>query len=196
MSRKHHDDSHDWSKDVLKDDQVTLDDNDGKDVDIPKQRKGSHNDEDDARTIMYEASPASESGWSHPSELELKEHISNMEERRKKSEDISEVLEWVNRSCKLEEKRNAEKEKALQLSKIFETLICLKLERKKWRDGAYRAAKKKTGIYDDNFNDKPGSEKKKLPQYDDPVSDEGVTLDAGERLLLMSTFQFGSKRYF
>lgn len=46
------------------------------------------------------------------------------EERlKKKSEDIPEVLAWVNRSRKLEEKRNAEKEKALQLSKIFEEQV-------------------------------------------------------------------------
>lgn len=47
----------------------------------------------------------------------------------------------------------------------------------KRRDGAYKAAKKKTGIYDDKFNDDPASEKKMLPQYDDATADEGVTLD-------------------
>ncbi|KAJ7009254.1 LOW QUALITY PROTEIN: SART-1 family protein DOT2 isoform X2 [Populus alba x Populus x berolinensis] len=47
----------------------------------------------------------------------------------------------------------------------------------KRRDGAYKAAKKKTGIYDDKFNDDPASEKKMLPQYDDANADEGVTLD-------------------
>lgn len=46
------------------------------------------------------------------------------EERFKnKSEAASEVLAWVNRSRKLEEKKNAEKEKALQLSKIFEEQV-------------------------------------------------------------------------
>lgn len=46
------------------------------------------------------------------------------EERlKKKTEDIPEVLAWVSRSRKLEEKRNAEKEKALQLSKIFEEQV-------------------------------------------------------------------------
>ncbi|OMO92623.1 SART-1 protein [Corchorus olitorius] len=47
----------------------------------------------------------------------------------------------------------------------------------KQRDDAYKAAKKKTGLYDDKFNDEPGSQKKVLPQYDDPVADEGITLD-------------------
>ncbi|KAK9990786.1 hypothetical protein SO802_025771 [Lithocarpus litseifolius] len=37
----------------------------------------------------------------------------------RKSLGVSEVLSWVSRSRKLEEKRNAEKEKALRLSKIF-----------------------------------------------------------------------------
>nr|GMD57330.1 SART-1 family protein DOT2 [Ipomoea batatas] len=43
------------------------------------------------------------------------------EERlKKKPEGVSEVLAWVNKSRQIEEKRKAEKEKALQLSKIFE----------------------------------------------------------------------------
>lgn len=46
------------------------------------------------------------------------------EERlKKKSEGVSEVLEWVGNFRKLEEKRNAEKEKALQRSKIFEEQV-------------------------------------------------------------------------
>ncbi|KAI4365413.1 hypothetical protein MLD38_021398 [Melastoma candidum] len=52
----------------------------------------------------------------------------------------------------------------------------------KRRDDAYKSAKKKTGIYDDKFNDDPGSKKKMLPQYDEPVRDEGITLGAGGRL--------------
>ncbi|KAJ9689234.1 hypothetical protein PVL29_014748 [Vitis rotundifolia] len=165
------------------------------------------------------------------------------EERvKRKSEGSSEVLAWVNRSRKVEEQRNAEKEKALQLSKIFEeqdnidqgesddekptrhssqdlagvkvlhgldkvieggaVVLTLKdqdilangdinedvdmlenveIGEQKQRDEAYKAAKKKTGIYEDKFNDEPGSEKKILPQYDDPVTDEGLTLDASGR---------------
>lgn len=49
------------------------------------------------------------------------------EERLKKSEGASEVLSWVNKSRKLEEKRNAERERALQLSKIFEEQVSLNL---------------------------------------------------------------------
>lgn len=48
------------------------------------------------------------------------------EERlQKKSEGVSEVLSWVYRSRKIEEKKSYEKEKALQLSKIFEEQVSL-----------------------------------------------------------------------
>ena len=51
------------------------------------------------------------------------------EERlKKKTDEVSEVLAWVNRSRKLEEKKNAEKEKALQLSKIFEEQVSLSMK--------------------------------------------------------------------
>lgn len=46
---------------------------------------------------------------------------------KKKTDEVSEVLAWVNRSRKLEEKKNAEKEKALQLSKIFEEQVSLSM---------------------------------------------------------------------
>lgn len=41
----------------------------------------------------------------------------------KSSEGASEVLAWVNRSRKIEDKRNTEKEKALQLSRVFEEQV-------------------------------------------------------------------------
>lgn len=47
----------------------------------------------------------------------------------------------------------------------------------KQRNEAYKAAKKKTRVYDDKFNEEAGFEKKMLPQYDDPIVNEGVTLD-------------------
>ncbi|KAJ7980036.1 SART-1 family protein DOT2 [Quillaja saponaria] len=47
----------------------------------------------------------------------------------------------------------------------------------KRRSEAYQASKKKTGIYDDKFNDDLVSEKKILPQYNDPATDEGFILD-------------------
>ena len=40
-----------------------------------------------------------------------------------KSEGVSDVLSWVNRSRKLEEKRKTGREKALQLSKMFEEQV-------------------------------------------------------------------------
>ena len=45
------------------------------------------------------------------------------EERTKRKTEESEILAWVGRSRKLEEKKNAEKKKALQLSKIFEEQV-------------------------------------------------------------------------
>lgn len=48
------------------------------------------------------------------------------EERKKKVEDASDAsdaLSWVARSRKIEEKRNAEKQRAQQLSRIFEEQV-------------------------------------------------------------------------
>lgn len=52
-----------------------------------------------------------------------------MKEERlmKTSEGASDILSWVNKSRKIEEKRNTEKEKALQLSRIFEEQVTLAL---------------------------------------------------------------------
>ncbi|XP_043700636.1 SART-1 family protein DOT2 isoform X2 [Telopea speciosissima] len=181
---------------------------------------------------------------SGPSKSELEERILRMKEERlkKKSEGASEVLAWVNKSRKLAEKRNVEKEKAMHLSKVFEeqdnidegesddeeaarhtakdlagvkvrhgldkvigggavvltlkdqniltngdineeadVLENIEIGEQKQRDEAYKAAKKKTGIYEDKFSNEDGSQKKMLPQYDDPVEDEDVTLDDGGR---------------
>ncbi|KAI3995197.1 hypothetical protein MKX01_031999 [Papaver californicum] len=165
------------------------------------------------------------------------------EERlKKKSESVSEVLSWVSKSRKLEVKKVSEKEKALQLKKVFEeqdnieevesgdegrtqhlskdlagvkilhgldkvveggaVVLTLKdqsiladgdlneevdmlenveIGEQKLRDDAYKAAKKKSGTYDDKFDVDGMSQKKMLPQYDDPVDDEVVTLDASGR---------------
>ncbi|KAF3777984.1 SART-1 family protein [Nymphaea thermarum] len=160
----------------------------------------------------------------------------------KKTEESSEILAWVNRSRKIEEKINAEKEKALQLAKVFEeqdniddessedvveseqtaslagvkilhgfekvveggaVVLTLKdqniladgdinneidmlenveIGEQKQRDEAYKAAKKKSGIYEDKFSVDASSQKTILPQYDDPTKDEGVTLDESGRL--------------
>lgn len=242
-SRKNRDEGHDRSKDGGKDDRLKLDGGDNRDRDVTKQGRGSHHDEDDSRAIEHEKNAEGASG-PQSSTAGLQERILRMKEERvkRKSEGSSEVLAWVNRSRKVEEQRNAEKEKALQLSKIFEeqdnidqgesddekptrhssqdlagvkvlhgldkvieggaVVLTLKdqdilangdinedvdmlenveIGEQKRRDEAYKAAKKKTGIYEDKFNDEPGSEKKILPQYDDPVTDEGLALDASGR---------------
>lgn len=45
------------------------------------------------------------------------------------------------------------------------------------RNEAYKAAKKKTGIYVDKFQNDMDTVKSILPQYDDPFKEEGVTID-------------------
>ncbi|CAL9185687.1 unnamed protein product [Musa hybrid cultivar] len=168
---------------------------------------------------------------------ELEERLARTKEERmkKKSDGAFEISSWVNKSRRLEERKNAEKE-ALRLSKAFEeqdnmladgddetvghtqkdlagvkilhgldkvieggaVVLTLKdqdilkdgdineeidmlenveIGEQKQRDEAYKAAKKRTGLYDDKFNDETGSQKTILPQYDDPVEDEGVALD-------------------
>lgn len=245
VGRKHRGEGHDRGKYATKDDTVKLDREDGLDGDITTWGKGSHHEKDDIRSTKYQQSvEGEESRGSHASALELEERISKMKEERmrNKSEGVPEILAWVNKSRKLEERRSSEKEKALQLSKIFEeqdninqgeieneaapqhiaqdlagvkvlhgldkvieggaVVLTLKdqsiladgdinqevdmlenveIGEQKRRNEAYSSAKKKTGIYDDKFNDEPGSEKKILPKYDDPVVDEGITLDASGR---------------
>ncbi|KAK4745981.1 hypothetical protein SAY87_012293 [Trapa incisa] len=175
---------------------------------------------------------------------ELEERITKAKEERerKKSKGVSEVLDWVSRSRKLEDKRNVKKDKVAQLARVFEeqdniqeddgedeeearqtshhlagvkilhgldkvieggtVVLTLKdqsiladgdvndevdmlenveIGEQKRRNEAYKASKKKMGVYDDKFNEDPTLEKKILPQYDDPVTDEGVTLDARGR---------------
>ncbi|XP_071690595.1 SART-1 family protein DOT2-like [Rutidosis leptorrhynchoides] len=167
------------------------------------------------------------------------------EERlKKKSDGASDILSWVSKSRKLEETKMAEKEKALQFSKMLEeqdnvingddedelptrqhtsrdlagfkvldgldkvieggaVVLTLKdqniladgdvnqeidilenveIGEQKRRNEAYKAAKKKTGVHDDKFNEDPGFEKKMLPQYDDPIVNEGVILDERGRV--------------
>ena len=62
--------------------------------------------------------------------FEILVDLNRMKEGRlnKQSEGASEILSWVNRSRKLEERKNAEKEKALQLSKIFEEQVSVYIE--------------------------------------------------------------------
>ncbi|XP_073003718.1 SART-1 family protein DOT2 [Typha latifolia] len=173
----------------------------------------------------------------------LEERLVKIKEERlkDKSDGASDILSWVSKSRRLEEKRNAEKEKTLRLSKALEeqdnileeseddeaagnsrdnlagvkilhgldkvieggaVVLTLKdqnilaggdinedvdmlenveIGEQKQRDEAYRVAKKKTGIYDDKFSDDTGSRRPILPQYDDEIEDEGVTLDEAGR---------------
>ncbi|XP_010926911.1 SART-1 family protein DOT2 [Elaeis guineensis] len=184
-----------------------------------------------------------EKSISSTSTSELEERVTKMKEERlkRKPDGASEISSWVNKSRKLEEKRNAEKEKALRLSKALEeqdnilaesedeeatghsgndlagvkilhgldkvmeggaVVLTLKdqsiladgdinedadmlenveIGEQKQRDEAYRAAKKRTGLYDDKFSDDMGSRKPILPQYDNEIEDEGVTLDESGR---------------
>lgn len=241
VSRRQRDEGHDRSKDIGKDDKMRSEGDDSHYRDIPKQGIGLHIGDDDIRTLKLDENADSEQGGSHRPASDLKERISKMKEERlkNKSEGSCDILSWVTKSRKLEEKRNAAKERALQLSKVFEeqdninqgdsedeattqhtahilsgvkvlhgldkvieggaVVLTLKdqsilangdinedvdmlenveIGEQKQRDEAYKAAKRKTGIYVDKFSDDLGSEKKMLPQYDDPVADEGVTLDA------------------
>ncbi|OWM81859.1 hypothetical protein CDL15_Pgr007897 [Punica granatum] len=195
--------------------------------------------EQDGNVAGHEQNSPSDGARMSTSVIEARILKAKEERVKQNSEGVSEVMDWVGRSRKLEEKRNAEKEKAAQLAKLFEeqdnieedegedrqtshhlagvkvlhgldkvieggaVVLTLKdqsiladgdineevdmlenveIGEQKRRDEAYKASKKKTGVYDDKFSDDPASEKKILPQYDEPVKDEGVTLDARGRL--------------
>lgn len=63
------------------------------------------------------------------------------------------------------------------LNEDADMLENIEIGEQKMRDEAYKAANKKTSIYEDKFCEDPSIERKMLPQYDDKVLDEGVTLD-------------------
>ncbi|XP_042478368.1 SART-1 family protein DOT2-like isoform X3 [Macadamia integrifolia] len=241
MDGKIHDEGQGRGKDGGKDKRRKTEGvNDG---DVTVQGKEIEHEDSDISGMEHNQKTEWASG---PSKSELEERILKMKEERlkKKSEGASEVLAWVNKSRKLVEKRNVEKEKAMHLSKVFEeqdnidegesddddgaarhtakdlagvkvrhgldkvieggaVVLTLKdqsiltnddineeadvlenveIGEQKRRDEAYKAAHKKTGIYEDKFSNEDGSQKKMLPQYDDPVEDEYVTLDGGGRL--------------
>ncbi|KAF5725664.1 SART-1 family protein DOT2 [Tripterygium wilfordii] len=218
-------------RDKGEEDKLKFIDDHNRDKDIAKPGKVSFRDKDGTARAHVAAS-------------ELEERIVRMREERekKRAEGASEILSWVNKSRKLEEKKNDEKEKALQLSKVFEeqdnigqeetedeegseqnsgslagakvlhgldklmeggsVVLTLKdqsilangdinedadmlenveIGEQKRRNDAYKAAKKKTGIHEDKFNDDISLEKKILPQYDDPAEDEGLVLDGRGR---------------
>ncbi|RZC47149.1 hypothetical protein C5167_040081 [Papaver somniferum] len=191
------------------------------------------NDKESTRARENELKKKGESAAAG-SQLSTSQIAEDMKEQRlkRKSESVSEVLSWVHKSRKLEERRYSEKEKAVQLEqekgddvparhtskdlagvkvlhgldKVAEggaVVLTLKdqsilaggdlneendmLENvefgeQKRRDDAHKAAKKRTGKYEDMFDDGTMPAKKILPQYDDPVEDEGVTFDESGRL--------------
>ncbi|KAI8022739.1 SART-1 family protein DOT2 [Camellia lanceoleosa] len=205
VGRKYRGEGHDRGKYATKDDTVKLDHEDGLDGDITTWGKGSHHEKDDIRSTKYQQSvEGGESRGSHASALELEERISKMKEERmrNKSEGVPEILAWVNKSRKLEERRSSKKEKALRLSKIFEEkdninqgeieneaapqhiaqvdmLENVEIGEQK-REMRLIVTQRRKRIYDDKFNDER-VQKKILPKYDDPVVDEGITLDASGR---------------
>ncbi|KAI3738330.1 hypothetical protein L2E82_28359 [Cichorium intybus] len=213
----------------------------GKERTREKEREKNKDREKERDDTKNEANVEDEHGGSQQSASEIQDRIMRMKEERlkKKSEGGSDILSWVSKSRKIEEKRLSEKEKALQLSKMFEeqdnvtqgedeyepparqhtsrdlagfkvldgldkvieggaVVLTLKdqsiladgdvnqeidmlenveIGEQKRRNEAYKAAKKKPGVYEDKFNDEFGTEKKMLPQYDDPILNEGITLD-------------------
>lgn len=244
VNRKQRDEGHERSRDLVIDDKLRSEADDAHYRNTTKQVTGLHTGADDIGNLKLDKNADSEPVASHTAASDLKERISRMKEERlkKTSEGSSDILSWVNKSRKIEEKRNAEKERALQLSRVFEeqdninqgesedeaaaehtshdlsgvkvlhgldkvieggaVVLTLKdqsilangdinedvdmlenveIGEQKQRDDAYKAAKRKPGTYVDKFSDELGTEKKMLPQYDDPVADEGVTLDADGR---------------
>ncbi|CAN6240926.1 unnamed protein product [Urochloa humidicola] len=213
------------------------------DVDLPKGDEGDHKQRVDASGEAEQ-----------PKTTELRERIARAKEERLKDkkeggildgeDGASEILSWVGKSRKLDEKRQAEKEKALRLARALEEqdnilaengddddeeeedkqvgdhlsgvkvlhgldkvleggavvmtlkdqsiladgdineeadmLENIEIGEQKQRDEAYKASKKK-GTYDDKFNEDSSSKKSMLSHYDDPMEDEGVTLDEGGR---------------
>ncbi|KAF8649652.1 hypothetical protein HU200_064192 [Digitaria exilis] len=213
------------------------------DVDLSKGDEGDHKQSVDASGEAEQ-----------PATTELRERIARAKEERLKDkkevgildgdDGASEILSWVGKSRKLDEKRQAEKEKALRLARALEEqdnllaengddddedeedkqvgdhlsgvkvlhgldkvleggavvmtlkdqsiladgdinedadmLENIEIGEQKQRDEAYKASKKK-GTYDDKFNEDSSSKKSMLSHYDDPMEDEGVTLDEGGR---------------
>ncbi|KAM7258688.1 hypothetical protein ACFE04_014429 [Oxalis oulophora] len=219
--------------------------------DDSNSKRGKADNEEDVKVVEAfedldegEIVETDSTGPTQPSASQLGERILKMKEERlkKSSEGASDILSWVSKSRKIEEKKKAERQRALHLSRIFEeqdnvnqeqsddeeaahranhdlagvkvldgldkvmeggaVVLTLKdqsiladgdlnedidmlenveIGEQKRRNEAYKAAKKKPGVYEDKFNVDPFSEKKMLPQYDDPIIDEGVALDARGR---------------
>lgn len=120
-SRKHRDESRDMGEEERKDDML-LDREEGEVVDTGKDVNGSSRDEEDNRYREHQQNAPGKSTEQHVSASELEKRISKMKEERRHKQPAgdSDILSWVSKSRKLEEKRNSAKEKALRLSKVFE----------------------------------------------------------------------------
>ncbi|RZC48272.1 hypothetical protein C5167_041215 [Papaver somniferum] len=189
------------------------------------------NDKESTRARENELKKNGESAaGSQLSSSQIKEQDMREQRLKRKSESVSEVLSWVHKSRKLEERKYSEKVKAVQLEKGDDApaqhtskdlagikvlhgldkvaeggavvltlkdqsilaggdlneendmLENLEIGEQKRRDDAHKAAKKRTGKYEDMFDDGTMPAKKILPQYDDPVEDEGVIFDESGRL--------------
>ncbi|MFS7966768.1 putative SNU66/SART1 family protein [Helianthus anomalus] len=114
VSRKQHDEK-DEGRDLGKEVSKSDSEEDGEVKEVSKVYSRSRNDKD-------EGNVEGDNGGLQQSASEIQDRIMRMKEERlkKKSEEASDVLSWVSKSRKLEEKRNVEREKALYLSKVFE----------------------------------------------------------------------------
>ncbi|TXG46620.1 hypothetical protein EZV62_027880 [Acer yangbiense] len=161
--------------------------------------EGSYDDKD-------ERNAEDASGRASAPASELENRILRMKEERlkKKSEGVSEVLSWVNDLSGIKVLHGLDKVMdggAVVLTLKDQNILAdgdinddidmlenIEIGEQKRRDEAYKAAKKKTESMTISkmsvnlmFGDDPSSEKKMLPQYDDPAAEEGITLDARGR---------------
>ncbi|KAK6942163.1 SNU66/SART1 family [Dillenia turbinata] len=113
VSKKNHDEGLERSNDLEKHVKSKIDSDDDTDMDESVNKEGAIHTKTFQNQLV-------ESSLSSTSDLE--DRILKMKEERmkKKSEGVSEILAWVNKTRKTGEKRNVEKEKALQLKKILE----------------------------------------------------------------------------
>ncbi|KAH9624426.1 hypothetical protein KSS87_003445 [Heliosperma pusillum] len=119
LSRRSRDD-HDRDKDEGKDPKAKGDSDYNRDRDSHNQGKASL-EEVDAVHIKHGDYVEDSSAAQNQSRKEIEERISKMKEERmkRKSDGASEILSWVNKSRKLEDKIQFERQKAKQRSKIL-----------------------------------------------------------------------------
>lgn len=110
---------YDRTKDVGKDSKAKVETDDYKGRETYKQRKTSVDEDDEL--IIKQGDYVEEPVSTTHSQMEVEQRILKMKEERlgRKSDSASEILSWVSKSRKIQEKRISEKEKALRRSKIF-----------------------------------------------------------------------------